>query len=117
MNGVHDNGPTSFSGRMVFAGERALADGFALIGFETLPDADPAQLEALLASLIRERDSAFVIIDHALACSGSRLLARVNADGGRIVVAEVPPLNRPQDLHIDLDAQIRVLLGGKSLDD
>ena len=117
MDRFDDKAASNFSARMVFAGERALADGFALIGFETLPDADPDQLEALLATLIRNRDSAFVVVDHDLARSGSRLLARVNADGGRILVAEVPPLSRPQELHIDLDAQIRVLLGGKPLDD
>ena len=103
--------------RLLFAGERALADGFALIGFETLPDADPEALDALLTELLRERESAFLVLDHALAGCGSRLLARVNSDGGRIVVAEVPALNQPQALHIDLDAQIRVLLGGKPLDD
>ena len=122
MDRFDDKAASNFSARMVFAGERALADGFALIGYltnrgTTIPVADPDQLEALLATLIRNRDSAFVVVDHDLARSGSRLLARVNADGGRILVAEVPPLSRPQELHIDLDAQIRVLLGGKPLDD
>lgn len=114
MSSLPAGGPDD--GRMVFAGAAALAEGFALIGFETLADADSAALDELLTELLRKRQSAFVIIDEALAAVGSRLLDRVNADGGRIVVAVVPPLNRPEALHLDIDAQISVLLGGKPLD-
>ena len=50
--------PAFCAARLLFAGERALADGFALIGFETWPDADEEQLEELLKQLLRERESA-----------------------------------------------------------
>lgn len=103
--------------RMLFLGERALAEGFALIGFETWPDASVAQLDTLLEQLRQQRTSAFVIIDQHLAGGGSRLLPLVNDEGGRIMVAEVPPLANPQDFRLDIDEQVKALLGGQSLED
>ncbi len=103
--------------RMLFLGERSLAEGFALIGFETWPDADVAQLDRLLEQLRQQRSRALVVIDERLARGQSRLLPLVYAEGGRIVIAEVPPLASPEDFHVDIDAQIQAMLGGQRLED
>ena len=109
--------PTERRTRLICLAERALTDGFALLGFETWPDPTAAQLDRLLGELLQARDNALLIIDHRLADSGSRLLPRIHAEGGRILVVEVPPLANPGDFRLDIDAQIRSLLGGQSLED
>jgi len=103
--------------RLHFLGDRALAEGFALIGFETSPDAGAAQLDKLLGDLLRERENAFVVIDQKLAQAGSRLLPRVYDEGGRIVIVEVPALSDPDGFRLDIDEQVRVLLGGNKLEE
>jgi vacuolar-type H+-ATPase subunit F/Vma7 len=100
-----------------FLGDRALAEGFALIGFEVKPDATPGQLDKLLQELLRERENAFIVIDQKLAAAGSRLLPRVYDEGGRIVVLEVPPLAEPEGFRLDIDEQVQSLLGGKKLEE
>lgn len=103
--------------RMVFLGHSALAEGFALIGFETRQDATVEELDALLEQLLAERQNAYLIIEQDLAQAGSRLLPMVYAEGGRIIVAEVPSLAHPDAVHIDIDQQVQTLLGGQSLDE
>lgn len=103
--------------RMVFLGHSALAEGFALIGFETRPNAGVEELDSLLQELLTERHNAFLIIEQYLAQADSRLLPLVYVEGGRIVVAEVPSLAHPEAMHIDIDDQVQALLGGQSLDD
>jgi vacuolar-type H+-ATPase subunit F/Vma7 len=103
--------------RMLFLGERALAEGFALIGFETWPDATVAELDRLLEELRQARTRAFVVVDQRLAQGGSRLLPLVYDEGGRIMVSEVPPLAHPEAFRLDIDAQVEALLGGQRLED
>lgn len=97
--------------RMLFMGSAALTDGFQLIGFETWPDATPEQLEQVLASLVEERQNAFVIVDHDLAARGGRMLERVRREGGRIVVTEIPALNDPDNFSGIIDGRVQNLLG------
>lgn len=99
--------------RLVFLGERALAEGFALIGFDTWPDADPTTLDRVLDELRRARCGALVVIDQQLAHSGSRLLAQVHAEGRDVVVIEVPSLASPQGFHLAIDDQVQALLGAR----
>jgi vacuolar-type H+-ATPase subunit F/Vma7 len=103
--------------RLHFLGHSALAEGFALIGFDTTPDASAAQLDKLLGDLLRERENAFVVIDQQLARAGSRLLPRVYDEGGRIVIVEVPALSDPDGFHLDIDEQVQALLGGNKLEE
>ncbi|MGB0721786.1 MAG: V-type ATP synthase subunit F [Gammaproteobacteria bacterium] len=114
-DGTHDNTP-GVAGehpptRLIFMGEEALADGFALVGFETHPDPTPRQLDELLAGLIRNRERAFLVLDTAVGASDSTLLDQVCSEGGRIVVSQVPSLRTPDQFESDLDRQIRLLTG------
>lgn len=97
--------------RQLFLGDAALATGFRLAGFEVFPDADEAQLDALLESLTAARTPAFVVIDRRLAESDSRRLREVRREGGRILLTQVPPLTQPEQLHSAIDDHIRQLLG------
>lgn len=103
--------------RLLFFGEKALTEGFGLIGFETFPDATPEQLDRVLAELVQGRHTALVFIDQGVARLPSRMLPRVRKEGGRILVTEVPSLRSPDDYHTDIDDQVSTLLGGSRLEE
>ena len=50
-------------------------------------------------------------IDQALAASESRRLEEVRREGGRILLTQVPPLTRPEQMHSAIDERIQQLLG------
>lgn len=102
--------------RLLFLGERALAQGFALIGFETWPDATVAQLDEVLEELRNERRGALVVIDQQLAAADSRLLPFIEEEGRHVAVIEVPALADPQGFHLDIDDELQTLLGGAQLE-
>ena len=97
--------------RLFFLGEAGLANGFRLAGFEVYPNADIETLDRLLSELIDQRQRAFVILDHDLADADSDLLEQVRSEGGRILLTQIPPLNRPDDQHSTIDREIEKLLG------
>ena len=97
--------------RQVFLGAASLATGFRLAGFEVYPDADASQLDRLLDELRASRTPALVVIDQDLAESDSQRLEWVRSEGGRILLTQVPPLNRPDDMRSSVDDRIEQLLG------
>ncbi len=103
--------------RMVALGSAALTDGFRLIGFEAMADATPEDLDELLRELQRSRERALLVLEHQLARSGSKELERVRAEGGRIVVAEVPPLHAPHDYHPLVEQVVLSVLGAGALEE
>ena len=97
--------------RQLFLGDASLATGFRLAGFEVYPDADVAKLDELIDGLQAARTPAFLVIDQALAESGSRRLDEVRREGGRILLTQVPPLTHPEQMHSSIDERIQQLLG------
>jgi vacuolar-type H+-ATPase subunit F/Vma7 len=102
--------------RMIALGSAALTEGFSLIGVETVPDATPAMLEELLAGLVRRQEKALVFLEHGLARSQGPWLTRVREEGGRVVVAEIPPLHAPEDYHPQVEDVVRAILGAGALE-
>lgn len=90
-------------GRLIAMGGAALMQGFALIGFETYPDADEPTLERVLTELLRERERALVLLEPPLARCACAPLRMVLNEGGRIVVGEIPPLEAPENYHPVVD--------------
>lgn len=103
--------------RMIAMGSAALVQGFALIGFETWPDASEEDLARVLADLIRAQEKAVVFLEPHLVRSQCRELARVRAEGGRIVVAEVPLLHAPGDYHPLVEELVTSVLGPAALEE
>ena len=103
--------------RLLFFGERALTEGYGLIGFETFPDATVEQLDRVLTELLQTRGTALVLLDQRVAHLGSRMLPRVRKEGGRILVTEVPSLRSPGEYRSEIDNQVSALLGGGSLEE
>ncbi|MDA8384011.1 MAG: hypothetical protein M0037_13330 [Betaproteobacteria bacterium] len=101
--------------RLLALGSAALTDGFALIGFETVPEATPRQLEELLAGLVTSRQNALVIIGQDLGLSDGPWLKRVRDKGGRIVLAEIPPLDAPGSHRLPVEDLIKSVLGPGAL--
>lgn len=102
--------------RMIALGSAALTEGFSMIGVETVPDATVEALETLLSELVRHQQKALVFLEHHLARSGGPWLRRVRAEGGRIVVAEIPPLHAPEDYHPQVEDVVRSILGAQALE-
>lgn len=98
-------------------GSAALCEGFGLIGMETYPDATPPTVETLLAALMGEQDPVLLLLEHGLARVAGDWLKRVRDEGGRIVIAEVPPLNTPSEYHPAVDDVVLAILGPAALQD
>ncbi|MCW8907390.1 MAG: ATPase [Sedimenticola sp.] len=98
--------------RMLFMGEAALTEGFRLIGFETWADATRQELDELLQGLLKKRQKAFIVLGQALAGCDSALLQQVRAEGGRIIVTQVPSLADPDNFQCEIDDRLQILLGG-----
>lgn len=102
--------------RMIAIGGRALMEGFGLLGVETLPDPAPERVEELLADLVRSQQKALIFLEHELARDPGPWLKRVRAEGGRIVVAEIPPLHAPEAYHSAVEEVVRAILGSQALE-
>ena len=91
------------STRLIALGSAPLMDGFRLAGVEVLPNAGTDALEALLKALVTGKEKALVLIEAGLADEPGPWLQRVRAEGGRIVVVQVPSLAGAGDFHSDVD--------------
>ena len=103
--------------RLVALGHAPLMEGFRLIGVETHAEADDATVERVLADLVRGGARALVFLEHHLARGRGPWLERVRAEGGRIVVTEVPPLAAPDTYAPAVDGLVRAILGPGALDE
>ena len=103
--------------RMIAMGTAALMQGFALIGFETYPDADKAQLSRVLSELLRSDRRALVLLEPDLARCDCDELARVRFESGRIVVTEIPPLHAPSEYHPLSEERVVNVLGPNALEE
>lgn len=101
---------------MVAMGSAALTQGFELLGFETWPDATAEQMEQVLQELLRTGVKALVLVEHELAEQGGAGFRRVRAEGGRIVLTEIPPLHAPADYRPPVEELVRRVLGPNALE-
>lgn len=92
--------------RIIALGSAPLMDGFRLAGVEVMSNAGADELEALLKSLVTNKEKALVLIESGLADEPGPWLARVRSEGGRIVVVQVPPLAGAGKFHSDVDRLI-----------
>ncbi|WP_295457353.1 V-type ATP synthase subunit F [uncultured Thiodictyon sp.] len=101
--------------RMLFLGDASLADGFRLIGFESIPDPTPEAADLVFRDLSRNREKAFVIVDDRIMRADCPNLRQVRREGGRIVVVSVPPLNSPTVLASEVADRLTALFGAGTL--
>lgn len=104
---TQDSGTT----RMIVMGQASLTDTFGLLGFETFPDATPADVDALMTELLAKERAALVFLEQALAGDDCRTLNTCRAECNRVVIVEVPPLHTPGDYHLQVESLVKSLLG------
>ena len=92
--------------RIIALGSAPLMDGFRLAGVEVMANASSDELEALLMSLVSNKEKALVLIESGLADEPGPWLERVRTEGGRVVVVQVPSLAGAGDFHSDVDRLI-----------
>ena len=96
---------------MIAMGQRPLMEGFALLGFETWPDADTEDLETVLSELVHSGQKALVLLETYLSRSPCPLLADIRIHGGNIIVTEVPAINAAQQYHPFVEDLVVKVLG------
>jgi vacuolar-type H+-ATPase subunit F/Vma7 len=103
--------------RLIALGGAPLMQGFALLGFETHPEADANQVEQLLAELCAHAESALVILEQPLGRGEGKHLARARAEGVHIVLVELPPLGANPEYAPPVEALVRRVLGARALEE
>jgi vacuolar-type H+-ATPase subunit F/Vma7 len=98
--------------RIIALGSAVLMDGFRLAGVEVISDATGEQLEALLKTLVSVKEKALVLVEAGLVDKPGPWLYRVQSEGGRVVVVQVPPLARAADYHLEVDRLIGQSMAG-----
>jgi vacuolar-type H+-ATPase subunit F/Vma7 len=102
--------------RMIALGSAALMEGFALIGFETRVDPAPEDVEKLMHELIRNQQSALVVIEQRLARNPGRHLMHAQNEGGHIVITEIPEIRLPENYHSRVENLVQEILGPAALE-
>ena len=102
---------------MLFLGDDSVADGFRLIGFETISNPSPEEVEHLFRDLLRGRENAFVIVDDQVIRCAAPSLHEVREEGGRIVVVSVPTLRDPRRLASDVAERLTAMFGSSNIMD
>jgi len=113
--------------RLIAMGHKALTDGFALLGFETFPNADADTVESVLSELLLSKEKAIVFLEERLthaeqAESSSKQihtessLLRARREAARVIITEIPPLNAPETYRPLVEDLVNRVLGSKVLD-
>lgn len=103
--------------RMIAMGEAALMQGFALVGFETWPDATAEDAEALIGEVLRRGQKALIVLEPALVRDAGPALDQARREGGQVVVTEVPPLRAPQSYRPEVEDLVVSILGSGALEE
>jgi len=102
--------------RIIAIGNRALMDGFAIIGVETYVDADRLEIEKLLNELVSKRQRALIYLQQDLELCKIPAFQKLRNEGGDILVCEIPALHEPANRHTTLDSMITRVMGASVLD-
>lgn len=106
------------SARMMIVGSTPLTEGFALIGFETFPEITTKDFDALLTTLINNREQALIVLEEGVVRLENPLLDHVRMEGGGIVLIEIPSLSDQHNAmsHSDMEEVILRLMGPTALE-
>ncbi len=102
--------------KLIFMGSNALADGFALLGFETFPDATTVQVESVLSELLTNKENALLFLEEKLVRQPGPAFLRARRESGRIVITEIPQLSSPDSYHPSVEELVARVLGPSVLE-
>lgn len=97
-------------------GSYALAEGFALLGFEIFPDATADSVERELSKLLKSQENALVFIEDQLTSQPGPSFLRARTEAAGIIITEIPPLNAPDTYHSSVEDLVARVLGPSVLD-
>jgi vacuolar-type H+-ATPase subunit F/Vma7 len=97
-------------------GHEALADGFALLGFEIFANAVQDDVEKLLSELIKHKEKALIFLEDSLAQSPKDAFLRARSEAAGIIITEIPPLNAPENYRPVVEDLVARVLGASVLD-
>jgi vacuolar-type H+-ATPase subunit F/Vma7 len=110
--------------RYIVMGQKALTEGFALLGFETFPDATTDQVESLLTGLLKRPEKALVLLESTLTYKhGAKTseeilpaLSRARREAAWVIITEIPPLHSPEVYRPSVETLLARVLGDSVLD-
>lgn len=102
--------------RLLAFGEKHLMQGFALLGFETYPDADLSVLEQSACHLLSSKEKALILIEQSLICyPHCKCLTQLRNESAHVVIIEIPPLNAPSAYRPRVEELVNKILGPQAL--
>lgn len=102
--------------RLIFMGSDALADGFALLGFEVFANATHEQVESILGDLLKHREKALVFLEDWLTEQQGPAFLRARSEAAGIIITEIPPLHAPDTYHPLVEDLVTRVLGASVLE-
>ena len=75
--------------RLIMMGSEALCEGFALLGFETFPNATSKNVEEILLELLKTQEKALVFLENNLSREPSPIFLRARSESDRIIITEI----------------------------
>jgi vacuolar-type H+-ATPase subunit F/Vma7/vacuolar-type H+-ATPase subunit H len=95
--------------KLIFMGSNALAEGFALLGFETFPAATLDMVENVLAELLKKQTNALIFLEDNLV--GGTAFLQVRSKSAGIIITEIPALNVPDNYCPSVEELVDRILG------
>ncbi len=102
--------------KIIAIGNSALMDGFALLGIETHADATADEINSVLTELARNRERALVYLQQDLMSAEIPMIQQLRAQGGSILICEIPDLNTADDYQPAVEKLIGRVLGSSVLE-
>jgi len=97
-------------------GSNALAEGFALLGFEIFPHATIDKVENVLSELLKNKENALVFLEDNLTRPPGTSLLRARRESARIIITEIPPLSAPDSYRPSVEELVARVLGTSVLE-
>ncbi len=97
-------------------GSQALAEGFALLGFEIFQDANTETVESELSKLLKSKERALVFLEDKLTQQPGPSFLRARTEAAGIIITEIPPLNAPETYRPSVEELVARVLGPSVLD-
>lgn len=97
--------------RLLAIGNRALMDGFALLGIETHADISIEEIDKILTDLSRKKEKAMIFLQQDLAQAELAVLQQLRNEGGRVLISEIPDILSADEYQASVDQLITRVLG------
>ncbi len=102
--------------RLIFMGSEALADGFALLGFEIFANASQDEVEKLLSELLKRKQKALIFLEDKLAQTPREAFLRARSESANIIITEIPALSTPETYRPIVEDLVMRVLGASVLE-